>query len=61
MVTLQPFARLIVLVLGVVTLLLTPASIEQPSRPSAEKIWRVVVLNNADFLLPASASMDLYA
>lgn len=44
--------------LGIVGLLLLSASLAQPARLADDITWRVVVLNNADFLLPASALMD---
>ena len=53
------FGSLALLVLGVtgMVLFVLQASAQTP-RPSEEQMWRVVVLNNADFLLPASAIMD---
>jgi hypothetical protein len=53
------FGSLAVLVFGVagMVLVVLQASAQTP-RPSEEQMWRVVVLNNADFLLPASAIMD---
>jgi signal transduction histidine kinase len=44
--------------IGAVGALSTPASLAQSDRPAEEKTWRIVVLNNADFLLPSSALMD---
>ncbi|MGH6622831.1 MAG: sensor histidine kinase, partial [Burkholderiaceae bacterium] len=45
------------IVLAAVGLLLSLQATAQ-SPPAPEETWRVVVLNNADFLLPASAIMD---
>ncbi len=44
--------------IGAVGALSTQASLAQSDRPAEEKTWRIVVLNNADFLLPSSALMD---
>lgn len=44
--------------IGAVGALSVPASLAQSDRPAEEKTWRIVVLNNADFLLPASAIME---
>src|SRR4051812_43602592 len=55
---LQSFCRRAILAIGVGGVLLTSTLLAQPARPSVEPAWRVVVLNNADFLLPASAIMD---
>ena len=53
------FGALAVLVFGVagIVLVVLQASAQTP-RSAEEEMWRVVVLNNADFLLPASAIMD---
>lgn len=50
--------RLGVITLGAAGLLLSTQAWGQPARLPAETTWRVVLLNNADFLLPASAIMD---
>jgi signal transduction histidine kinase len=52
------FGSLAVLVFGVAGMVLVLQASAQTPRPPEEKMWRVVVLNNADFLLPASATMD---
>ena len=52
------FGSLAVLVFGVAGMLLVLQASAQAPRPPEEQMWRVVVLNNADFLLPSSAIMD---
>jgi len=52
------FSSLAVLVFGVAGALLVLQASAQTRRPPEEEKWRVVVLNNADFLLPSSAIMD---
>ena len=44
--------------IGAIGALSTQASLAQSDRPAEEKTWRIVVLNNADFLLPSSALME---
>ena len=52
--------------IGVVGTLSTPVSLAQTDRPAEKKTWRIVVLNNADFLFRrppygASAARDVDA